>query len=45
MLVVITLYFSVKINRCSDDCNSINNPYEKICVPDIVKNLNVKYLV
>ena len=34
--------FSVKINRCSGDCNSINDPYAKICVPDVVKNLNVK---
>ena len=33
---------SVKINRCSGNCNSINDPYAKICVPDIVKNLNVK---
>ena len=34
--------FSVKISRCSGNCNSINDPYAKICVPDIVKNLNVK---
>ena len=34
--------FSVKINRCSGNCNSINDPYGKICVPDVVKNLNVK---
>ena len=34
--------FIVKINRCSGSCNSINDPYAKICVPDIVKNLNVK---
>ena len=34
--------FSVKINRCSGDCNSINDPYAKICVPDVVKNLNGK---
>ena len=34
--------FSVKINRCSGNCNSINDPYAKICVPDVVKNLNVK---
>ena len=34
--------FSVKINKCSGNCNSINNPYAKICVPGIVKNLNVK---
>ena len=34
--------FSVKINRCSGNCNSINDPYVKICVPDVVKNLNIK---
>ena len=34
--------FSVKINRCSGNCNSINDPYAKICFPDVVKNLNVK---
>ena len=34
--------FSVKINRCSGNCNSINDPYAKICVLDITKNLNVK---
>ena len=34
--------FSVKINRCSGNCNSIIDPYAKICVPDVVKNLNVK---
>ena len=34
--------FSVKINRCSGNCNSIDDPYARICVPDIVKNLNVK---
>ena len=45
MLVVITLLFypfSVKINRCSGNCNSINDPYARIFVPDIAKNLNVK---
>ena len=34
--------FSVKINKCSGNCNNINDPYAKICVPDTVKNLNVK---
>ena len=32
--------FSVKINRCSGNCNSINKPYAKICVPDVVESLN-----
>ena len=33
--------FSVGINRCSGKCNNINDPYARLCVPDIVKNLNV----
>ena len=34
--------FSVKVNRCSGNCNYINNPYARICVSDTIKNLNVK---
>ena len=34
--------FSIKINKCSGNCNNINNPYAKICVSDIIKNVNVK---
>ena len=31
--------FSIKINKCSGNCNSINSPYAKIYVPDVIKNL------
>ena len=34
--------FNVKINRCSDNCCNINDPYARSCVPGTVKNLNVK---
>ena len=34
--------FSVKINKCSGNCNSINDPYARICIPDVTKDLNVK---
>ena len=34
--------FSIKINKCSGYCNNINNPYAKVCVPDVIKDLNVK---
>ena len=34
--------FSVKTCKCSGNCNNINDPYTKICVPDVVKDLNVK---
>ena len=33
--------FSIKPSKCSGNCN-INHLYEKVCVPDVVKNLNVK---
>ena len=34
--------FSIKTSKCSGSCNNINDSYARICVPDIVKNLNVK---
>ena len=29
--------FSIKTSKCSGNCNNINDPYAKICVPDVVK--------
>ena len=34
--------FSIKTSKCSGSCNNITNPCAKLCVPDAVKNLNVK---
>ena len=34
--------FSIKTTKCSGSCNNMNDPYAKICVPDVAKNLNVK---
>ena len=34
--------FSIKTSKCGGSCNNINDPYAKICVPDIGKDLNVK---
>ena len=34
--------FSVKVNKCSGNCNNISDPYAKLCVPDVVKNINLK---
>ena len=34
--------FSIKTSKCSGSCNNINNPYAKLCIPDIVKSLNVR---
>ena len=34
--------YSIKVNKSGGSCISINNPYTKMCVPDIIKNINVK---
>ena len=34
--------FSIKTSKCSGSCNNIIYPYAKICVSDVIKNLNVK---
>ena len=33
--------FSIKTNKCSGNCNNINDPYARICTPDVVKNLKL----
>ena len=33
--------FSIIINKCSGNCNNIKSPYAKICVPDIIKKLDI----
>ena len=33
---------SIKVNKCSGDCNTINDPMAKLCVADVVKDMNVK---
>ena len=34
--------FNTKTSKYSGSCNNINDPYAKICVPDVIKDLNVK---
>ena len=34
--------FSIKVKKCSGNCNNINDPYAKICVPDTIKDSNVR---
>ena len=34
--------YSIKVNKCSGSCNNKNDPFTKLCVPDITKNINVK---
>ena len=34
--------YSVQVNKCSGSCTNINDPYAKLCVPDII---NVKVFI
>ena len=34
--------FSIKRSKCNGSCNNMNDPYAKICIPNVVKDLNVK---
>ena len=34
--------FSIKTSKCSSSCHNINDLYAKICVPNVIKDLNVK---
>ena len=33
---------SIQTTKCSGSCNKINDPYAKLCVPGVAKNLNIK---
>ena len=34
--------YSIKVNKWNGRCNDINDPYANLCIPDIIKNINVK---
>ena len=34
--------YSILVNKCSGSCNDINEPYAKLFIPDVVKNINIK---
>ena len=34
--------YIITINKCKCSCNTINDPYAKLCGPNTTKNINVK---
>ena len=34
--------YNVLVNKCSGSCETLDNPMSKICVPKIIKNVNMK---
>ena len=37
-----TFPYKIKVDRCMGSRNNKDNPYVKVCTPDIVKNISVK---
>ena len=36
--------YSILVNKCSGSCNNINDPYAKLCIFGVVKNMNTKVI-
>ena len=34
--------YRIKVNKCSGSCDNINDPFSKLCVSDVVKNIKHK---
>ena len=34
--------YSVLVNKCNGSCNDINDPFAKLCVPDVTINVSIK---
>ena len=34
--------YNVQVNKCSRSCNTLDNPLENLCVPNVIKGLNMK---
>ena len=34
--------YNVLVNKCSGSCDTVNNPMAKLCVPNIIKRVNIK---
>ena len=33
--------YNVQVNKCSGSCNMLDNPIAKLCVPNVIKGLNI----
>ena len=34
--------YNVQVNKCSGSCNTFDNPIAKLCVPNIIKGVNMQ---
>ena len=33
----------IKVDKCIGNCNDRDNPYFKVCLPDSIKNISIKF--
>ena len=36
-----TFPYKIKVDKCVGSCNDVENPYIKVYLPDVVKNINL----
>ena len=34
--------YNVQVNKCSGSCNTLHNPIAKLCVPNVIKGVNMQ---
>ena len=34
--------YNVQVNKCSGSCNTLDNPMAKLCIPNVIKRLNIQ---
>ena len=37
--------YNVLVNKCSGSCHTLDDPMAKICVPNIIKRVNMKFTI
>ena len=42
MKVLVKQINVVLVNKCSGSCNTLDTPMAKLCVPNIIKRINMK---
>ena len=35
--------YNVLVNKCSGSCNTFNNPMKELCVPNVIKRVNMQF--
>ena len=34
--------YNVQVNKCSGSCNTLDNPIAKLCVPNVIRGINMQ---